>query len=168
MVTGEENTENMDYKIFVNNPWQENTIVLYDGTGEAAVVDCGCFSKEEEGRLQEFLQSERLLPVLLLNTHLHPDHVFGNRLMKDVYGLSTRAAREDDFLLEHAVEFAAMLGLKGVTPPPAAGEYLRHGDVIRFGASEMQVIAVGGHSPGGLCFYSERDKLLLSGHVIFA
>ncbi|MDE5611617.1 MAG: MBL fold metallo-hydrolase, partial [Odoribacter sp.] len=158
----------MDYKIFVNNPWQENTIVLYDETGEAAVVDCGCFSKEEEVRLQEFLQSENLRPVLLLNTHLHPDHVFGNRWMKDVYGLSTCAAREDDFLLEHAVEFAAMLGLKGVTPPPAAGESIRHGDVVRFGASEMQVIAVGGHSPGGLCFYSERDKLLLSGDVLFA
>ncbi|MDE7374778.1 MAG: MBL fold metallo-hydrolase, partial [Odoribacter sp.] len=63
---------------------------------------------------------------------------------------------------------AAMLGSKGVTSPPAAGEYLRHGDVVRFGESEMQVIAVGGHSPGGLCFYSERDKLLLSGDVLFA
>ncbi len=38
----------MEYKIFVNNPWQENTVVLYDETGEAAVVDCGCFSREEE------------------------------------------------------------------------------------------------------------------------
>ena len=168
MAGGEKWHTSMEYRIFVNNPWQENTVVLYDGTGEAAVVDCGCFGKEEEVRLQEFLQAEGLRPVLLLNTHLHPDHVFGNRFMKEVYGLDTCAAREDGFLLEHAVEFAASLGLKGVTPPPAVGEFIRHGDVVRFGESEMQVIAVGGHSPGGLCFYSERDKLLLSGDVLFA
>ncbi len=58
----------MEYKIFVNNPWQENTVVLYDETGEAAVVDCGCFSREEEAGLQEFLELKSLRPVLLLNT----------------------------------------------------------------------------------------------------
>ncbi len=155
-------------KIFVNNPWQENTVVLYDETGEAAVVDCGCFSREEEAGLQEFLELKSLRPVLLLNTHLHPDHIFGNNFMKEVYGLSTKAAREDDFLVDGAVEVASMLGIKGIAQPPAVGEFLQGGDTVRFGQSEMVVIAVGGHSPGGLCFYSERDKLLLSGDVLFA
>ncbi len=158
----------MEYKIFVNNPWQENTVVLYDETGEAAVVDCGCFSREEEAGLQEFLELKSLRPVLLLNTHLHPDHIFGNNFMKEVYGLSTKAAREDDFLVDGAVEVASMLGIKGIAQPPAVGEFLQGGDTVRFGQSEMVVIAVGGHSPGGLCFYSERDKLLLSGDVLFA
>ena len=36
----------MKIKVFVNNPWQENTIVLYDETGEAVVIDCGVFSKD--------------------------------------------------------------------------------------------------------------------------
>lgn len=44
----------MEIKIFVNNPWQENTVVLYDRTGEAVIIDCGCFSGEEERRLQDF------------------------------------------------------------------------------------------------------------------
>lgn len=158
----------MEYKVFVNNPWQENTVVLYDETGEAAVVDCGCFGRGEETLLREFLESKSLQPVLLLNTHLHPDHIFGNNFMKKVYGLSTKAAREDDFLIENAVGFASILGIKGITQPPAVGEFLKDGDTVRFGHSEMRVIAVGGHSPGGLCFYSARDKLLLSGDVLFA
>ena len=45
----------MEIKIFVNNPWQENTVVLYDRTGEAVIIDCGCFSGAEERRLQDFL-----------------------------------------------------------------------------------------------------------------
>lgn len=158
----------MEYKIFVNNPWQENTIVLYDATGEAVIVDCGCFSEDEENRLRDFLSGKNLKPVVLLNTHLHPDHILGNNFMKNTYGLLAKAAREDDFLIDHAVEYAAMLGITGITPPPAVGEYLKDGDVVRFGNSELQVIAVEGHSPGGLCFYSVADKLLVSGDVLFA
>lgn len=158
----------MEYKIFVNNPWQENTIVLYDATGEAVIVDCGCFSEDEENRLRDFLSGKSLKPVVLLNTHLHPDHILGNNFMKNTYGLLAKAAREDDFLIDHAVEYAAMLGITGITPPPAVGEYLKDGDVVRFGNSELQVIAVEGHSPGGLCFYSVADKLLVSGDVLFA
>lgn len=158
----------MEYKIFVNNPWQENTIVLYDDSGEAAIVDCGCFNQEEEQKVKSFLAGMHLKPVLLLNTHLHPDHILGNNFMKNTYGLFTKAAREDDFLIGHAVEYASMLGISGITPPPAAGEFLKDGDVVCFGHSELQVIAVAGHSPGGLCFYSSADQLLISGDVLFA
>lgn len=158
----------MEYKIFVNNPWQENTIVLYDGSGEAAIVDCGCFSPEEEQKMQQFLADRQLKPTLLLNTHLHPDHIFGNNFMKANYGLETKASRDDDFLIEHAVEYAAMLGISGITPPPAVGEFIKNGDVVCFGESELQVIAVRGHSPGGLCYYSPADKLLIAGDVLFA
>ena len=70
----------MKIKVFTNNPWQENTIVLYDETGEAVVIDCGCFSKEEGQRLKSFLVENQLTPVALLNTHLHIDHIFGNKL----------------------------------------------------------------------------------------
>ena len=106
--------------------------------------------------------------MLLLNTHLHPDHVFGNNFMKDCYGLEAKASQDDEFLLEQAVEYAAMLGLRGTTPPPALGGYIKDGDLLCFGHSELKVIAVAGHSPGGLCYYSEADKLLIAGDVLFA
>ena len=127
----------MEYKILVNNPWQENTVVLYDGTGEAAVVDCGCFSRAEENALADFLTEHHLTPKVLLNTHLHPDHVFGNGFMLEHYGLSAQASQADEFLLEHAVEYAAMLGLRGMTPPPVLGGYLQDGEKVRFGNSEL-------------------------------
>ena len=38
----------MEIKIFVNNPWQENTVVLYDRTGEAVIKneDCRIFCRK--------------------------------------------------------------------------------------------------------------------------
>lgn len=158
----------MKYKIFVTNPFQENTVVLYDRTAIAAVIDCGCYSSAEENRLKEFFNQEQLTPELLLNTHLHPDHILGNCFMEEHYGLKTKASEADHFLLDHAVDYAAMLGISGITPPPAVGEFLKEGDMVRWGESELKVIAVGGHSPGGLCFYSEADALLIAGDVLFA
>ncbi|MCM1032012.1 MAG: MBL fold metallo-hydrolase [Oscillibacter sp.] len=158
----------MDIQVFVNNPWEENTIVLYDDTKEAAVIDCGCFLEEERVALQSFLTEKGLKPVVLLNTHLHPDHIFGNEFMKKTYALETQAGEEDNFLIQHAVEYAAMLGISGIAQPPEVGKFLKDGDVVRFGKSELEVIAVPGHSPGGLCFYSRKDKLLIAGDVLFA
>lgn len=158
----------MEYKVFVNNPWQETTVVLYDESGEAAVIDCGCSDREEEKRIQDFFADKGLKPVLLLNTHLHPDHIFGNNFMKDHYDLETKASQEDNFLIENAVEYAGMLGIRGTLQPPAVGEYLKDGDIVRFGHSQLNVIAIGGHSPGGLCFYSVADQLLIAGDVLFA
>jgi len=157
----------MKIKVFANNAWQENTIVLYDEMGEAVVIDCGCSSKEEERRLDLFFADNHLKPVALLNTHLHIDHIFGNNFMLDKYGLSARAHEGDAFWVEDAERYAAMLGMRGITPPPALGEYLKDGDVVKFGYSELKVIHVPGHSPGGICFYSEKDKLLIAGDVLF-
>lgn len=158
----------MEVKVFVNNPWQENTIVLSDDTKEAVIVDCGCFGEEEENRLKDFLEKESLKPVALLNTHLHIDHIFGNNFIEKTYGLKAQASQEDEFLIRNAKEYAAMLGVTGITQPPVLGKYLKDGDGVKFGHSELQVIAVGGHSPGGLCFYSVADRLLLAGDVLFA
>lgn len=158
----------MEIEIFVNNPWQENTIVLFDETGEAVIVDCGCFGDEEEGQLKDFLAGKKLKPVALLDTHLHIDHIFGNNFVKKTFGLEAWAGLEDNYLIERAVEYASLLGITGITPPPAVGRFLKDGEVVRFGNSELNVIAVPGHSPGSLCFYNEVDKILFAGDVLFA
>lgn len=158
----------MEVKIFVNNPFQENTVLLYDETGEAVVVDCGCFDAEEREEFRKFLEERKLKLVGLWATHLHIDHILGNNFIRENYGLLPQAAREDDFLIRDAVSYSAMLGITGIVPPPATGKYLREGDVLKFGNSEMRVLAVPGHSPGSICFYSANDRILLSGDALFA
>lgn len=158
----------MKVKIFVNNPFQENTILLYDETQEAVVIDCGCFDSEEREEFKKFIRENQLRLVYSLNTHLHIDHVLGNNFIQEVYGLAPRASRKDDFLIQNAVQYAAYLGITGIAQPPHTSYYLKEGDTVQFGNSELKVIAVPGHSPGGLCFYSEADKLLISGDSLFA
>lgn len=158
----------MNVKIFVNNPFQENTILLYDETKEAVVIDCGCFDSEEKEEFKNFVRENQLKLVGLLNTHLHIDHVLGNNFIQEVYGLAPQASREDDFLIENAVQYAAYLGISGIAQPPVTAHYLKDGDLVHFGNSELKVIAIPGHSPGGLSFYSDPDQLLISGDSLFA
>lgn len=157
----------MEIKIFINNPWQENTIVLYDETKEVAVIDCGCFSEEERGRLRSFFGEKGLKPVVLLNTHLHIDHIFGNGFMLSEYGLSTQAHLLDNDWVEGADSYAGMLGVRDMPKPPPVGKFLVDGEEIRFGNSMLRAIHVPGHSAGSLCYYSEPDQLLIAGDVLF-
>ncbi|MDR0544240.1 MAG: MBL fold metallo-hydrolase [Odoribacteraceae bacterium] len=156
----------MNIKIFTCNPIEENTIVLYDETGEAVVIDCGCSTKDERDELQRFLATSNLTPVALLNTHLHIDHILGNGFMLETFGLSTRAHRADEPWLLNAEECAARLGLGKIEPLPPC-RYIDEGEEVLFGRSRLLPIHVPGHSSGSLCYYSERDKLLISGDVLF-
>ncbi len=157
----------MNVKIFINNPWQENTYLLYDETGEAVIIDCGCYNNDEQNRIKLFIQENNLKLVKLLNTHLHIDHVFGNTFIKEEFGLKTIAEKSDNYLIEEAPRYAAMLGLQGVIAPPEVGEFIREGDVVAFGNTELQVIHTPGHTPGGVCYYCKKDKMIFVGDSLF-
>lgn len=157
----------MKYKIFVNNPWQQNTIILYDETKEAAVIDCGCLYEKEKENMSSFIKNEQLNVVALWCTHLHLDHIFGNQFMLDKYGIRALASADDSFLLDNFAEHSASLGISGLPSPPSLGGYIKDGDVLRFGNTTLKVIAVAGHSPGGICLYNEAEKIIFVGDVLF-
>src|SRR6478609_7156045 len=72
---------------FTFNPFQENSYVLFDETGEAVVIDPGCYEKEEQAELKAFISEKKLSIKLLLNTHCHIDHVLGNTFVKNSYSV---------------------------------------------------------------------------------
>ncbi|HQV34461.1 MAG TPA: MBL fold metallo-hydrolase, partial [Calditrichia bacterium] len=107
-----------------------------------------------------------LKPVLLLNTHCHIDHVFGNRFVAETYGLELTIPKGEEGVLASAPQLGQMFGVT-CAPSPEAGQVLVEGDVVRFGNSELKVISTPGHSPASVCFYSEEDRLMISGDVLF-
>ena len=57
------------------NPFQENTFLVYDETGECVIFDPGCSTPQEEAALKSKIEELSLTPVRLINTHCHLDHV---------------------------------------------------------------------------------------------
>src|SRR5664280_1388719 len=111
----------------VFSPIEVNTYVLADKSGDCAIIDCGCYDKKESEELEFFIKDKHINPVLLLNTHCHLDHVFGNKFIIERYGLRTFSSELDEMNRKDAKEHAMLLALH-----------------------------VPGHTSGSLAFYSEK------------
>ena len=153
-------------KKFTFNPVQENTFVVYDETGECAIVDAGCYYPNERKELDDFITDQQLKPVRLINTHCHFDHIMGITHCRTKYQLQFETHPDEAVLVEQAGEHGDLFGIPmdTVDPPDA---FFTEGDRINFGNSYLQVIGAPGHSPGGVVFYNEEQKILIAGDVLF-
>jgi glyoxylase-like metal-dependent hydrolase (beta-lactamase superfamily II) len=157
----------MTIKTFTFNPFQENTYLIYDETGEAAVIDAGCYNETEKQLIKNYLADNNLVLKKVLNTHLHIDHQFGNKFLFETYGLKPEASKEDEFLLENIVEQLRMFGLPAGEGVQNIGSYIEDNQVIKVGNITLKAIHVPGHSPGSMCLYAENDGVLFAGDVLF-
>lgn len=158
----------MKIKQIPNNPFQENTYVVWDeATMEAAIVDCGALFPQEEERINAFVNDNNLKIKYILNTHLHLDHCFGNAWAAERYGVLPMAHEDDETLLARMGEQARMFGLPFEVRTEKLGGYLKDGDVLKLGDNEIKVIHTPGHSRGGLCFYIPAAGWLVSGDSLF-
>lgn len=157
----------MKIKKFEFNNFPVNSYLLYDETGEAALIDCGCMYLEEEEELSRFITENKLKLTHLLCTHLHLDHVMGNGYVTSKYGLSPEAHPGDVEGLPAIEQQASLFGIQLKRPPVPVTNYLQEGDAIRFGNTALSVIHVPGHSPGSVVFYNNQNKAAISGDVLF-
>ena len=151
----------------VFNPIEVNTYILTDQSGDCAIIDCGCYDRNEFNELNDLLRKEKLKPVLLLNTHCHLDHIFGNRFILERFNLGSFCHIEDEHNRINAVNHAMLFGMLMEIPPVPAG-LLSDGQKISFGVTELVALHVPGHSRGSLAFYSSNDKAVFTGDALFA
>jgi hydroxyacylglutathione hydrolase len=156
----------LSVKPFTFNPVQENTYVLYNEAGQCCIIDPGCYFPEEDLQLKEFIEQNSLQPVLLLNTHCHLDHVFGNKFIHQTWGLTLHIHQLEKKLLDFAPQSGQMWQLPFDN---YEGDlvYLKEGTNIKVGTDELEIRLTAGHSPGSLSFYYEPGGFVISGDALF-
>ncbi len=165
MATKESDTMKIYKEVF--SPIQVNTYILEGDAGGCIIIDCGCYGPVEEKRLENFLTTRSLIPLMLLNTHCHLDHIFGNTFILERYGLRSWFHASDSSNHASATKHALMFGLDMEEPPAPAG-YLSDGELVSAAGISLEIIAVPGHSPGGIAFYSEKERVIFTGDALFA
>ena len=153
-------------KVFTFSPIQENTYVVYNEKNECLIIDPGCYFPEEQQELQTFIDKNGLTPKMLLNTHCHLDHVFGNKFIAEKYDLTLHLHPKEEVVLQ----FAPTSGLMYEMPfDNYQGEFifLHDRDKITLGEDELEIIHVPGHSPGSICFYCKAQNFIIGGDVLF-
>jgi len=153
-------------KLFTFNPFQENTYVLSDETGECVIIDPGMNDATEENILTSYLSNHQLKPVLLVNTHAHIDHIIGNDFVNRTFQLPLYAHAKSVQFLTSAIVQARLYGLnlEKVTP---ITHFLNDGDVLTFGKSHLQVLYTPGHADGSVCLYAADSNFVVTGDVLF-
>jgi len=151
---------------FVVNPLGENSYILSDETGECIFIDPGFYYDEEHQEVKDYVTDNKLIPIKITNTHCHFDHIMGVEFVRNEFKIPFFAHAEDVFWVEKAVAQGEMFGfeMKPVAPIDA---FLSENEFVEFGNSRLQIIHVPGHSPGHVVFYSEKDKTLIAGDVLF-
>jgi glyoxylase-like metal-dependent hydrolase (beta-lactamase superfamily II) len=157
----------INIKIFVFNPFQENTFLLYDDTKECVIIDAGCNEEKEFNQVDEFIKENDLVVISIINTHCHIDHIMGNAYLVNKYKVPSIAHKEDMPLMERSKDMAAAFGFD-VDEPPIPNHFVNEGDEIKFGNAVLNVKHVPGHSPGSIALYNEAEKFVIVGDVLFA
>lgn len=151
---------------FTFSPIQENTYLLYNEFNQCVIIDPGCYFDAEKDQMAGFIKQKGLTPKMLLNTHCHLDHVFGNKFVAETWALTLHLHEKEKTVLE----FAPASGLMWNMPfDNYTGDfiYLKEGDHIKIGEDELTVIEAPGHSPGHVCFYCKAQNFIIGGDVLF-
>lgn len=153
-------------KSFIFSPIQENTYILYNEFKDCIIIDPGCYYDTEKEEMDQFIKEMVLQPKMLLNTHCHLDHVFGNKFIAEKYGLSLHIHPDEKKMLDLAPASGLMYNMPFDN---YTGEllYFQEDELIELGEDVLQVIATPGHSPGSVSFYSKKDGFVISGDALF-
>jgi hydroxyacylglutathione hydrolase len=156
----------MHIKTFVFNPFQVNTYILYDESGEGIIIDCACTEERERKKLQAFIAENKIRLKAQLITHAHIDHIAGAFFAKELLHLELQAHPDSVGFLNASKAYGESFGFGAVEPVKPA-VLLHDEDRIKFGNSELRVISTPGHADGSICFYAEKDDFVVSGDVLF-
>lgn len=170
-----EKIDNSTFAISEYNHWEKFHSYLLIGEKSALLIDTGLGI----GKIKEIVDSLTGLPILVVATHIHWDHIGGHR------EFSTHFVHE---LEEEWIKNGIPLPLKVVKSnvsknvecfPPKfnienytiftsdKSNIISDGYKFDIGGREIEVIHTPGHSPGHICLYEKKRKYLFSGDLIY-
>jgi glyoxylase-like metal-dependent hydrolase (beta-lactamase superfamily II) len=143
-------------------PFEENCYLVVDEKAQRAVlVDPG----DEAARIIRVVRESGATLDAIWLTHAHIDHIGAVAAVKREWDVPVYLHPADAPLYAAGVRQAAFYGLDFEQPDPPDRE-LAHGDRVRFGDLEFEVMHTPGHAPGLVVFHG--NGVALAGDLLFA
>ena len=157
--------------------WEETIAYLILGKDKALLFDTGMGLDTISIVVKELTK----LPVVVLNSHTHPDHIGGNTEFGYILAMDTKYTRMNatkgyqhnevkwevspaSFCLSRLPhEDTAHYDIK----PFNVSRYIKDGYIINLGGRSLQVIATPGHTPDAICLYDKQAGYLWCGDSFY-
>lgn len=153
--------------VFQFNAFQENTYVVSNDKQEALIFDPGCYSKEEEQQLTDFIEENELNVLAVLYTHAHIDHILGAAFVHRKFHAPAYLHPLDHGTWTSVASYAHVYGFEGFQMQDLPSQALNDFQELQIGSFLMKVRHTPGHAPGHVIYYFEEDRFIINGDVLF-
>ena len=144
--------------IFLMDEAHEATGYLVVGEKRACVID----TMNGYNDLGRAVRERTDKPVTVVNTHGHPDHIFGNIWFEEALIHPADLALARSFADDP--EFLEFCREKNRRMPPF--REILPGEVLDLGGRTLEVFALPGHTPGGILLLLREDRILFTGDSV--
>jgi glyoxylase-like metal-dependent hydrolase (beta-lactamase superfamily II) len=163
------------FAIYEPHQAEETVAYLIIGESRALLFDTGMGISDIESITEELTE----LPIVVVNSHSHDDHVGGNWQFETIYGMDTEFTRKnakgsrEDAQAEITPDQICGALPKGFDPktyatkPWSISTYIQDGDQISLGSRTFEVIATPGHTPDSIALLDRAHGLLFSGDTYY-
>lgn len=163
------------FAIYEPHQYEEVISYLVLGSRKALLFDTGMGI----GNIRKVVEGLTSLPVIVLNSHTHNDHIGDNWRFKDIYGMDTDFTRanakgsREDAQAELAPDQlcgdlpAGFNAKEYSTKPFHISHWLHDHDKVDLGERILQVIATPGHTPDAIALLDEKNGLLFTGDTFY-
>jgi len=157
--------------------YEETIVNLVIGEQKAVLIDTGCGI----GDLRKAVEAITTLPVMVVNTHTHLDHLGSNRQFDDIamfdHPLSRRTATygadprtlQTDLMSENLITKPWPQGFdlgKATLPPFKVSRWLKDGEQIDLGGRTLEVIYTPGEATNHICLLDRTNRILFCGDIL--
>lgn len=165
------------FAIYEPYQFEEALCYLVIGEDTSILIDTGTGL----GDLKTLAAELTELPVRVVNTHTHWDHVGANSQFEDIacynhpecirkltQGVSNKRLRSS--IMDDSVWKPLPGHINPETwaiPPVQPTHVFEDGDVLDLGGRTLEVIYTPGHSPGSVCLLDKKNRLLFTGDTFF-
>ena len=164
------------FGIYEDGQSEEVISYLIVGNASALLFDTGI----GVGDISAIVSQLTELPVAVLNSHTHYDHVGGNHLFSKIYGVDSEFSLRNSKGRENA-DIARFLGEGWVWKPLPNGttvsnyeskpfvisDFVADGEIIDLGGKQLEVILVPCHAPDALVLLDRDSRLLFMGDTFY-
>ncbi|MDO5387873.1 MAG: MBL fold metallo-hydrolase [Clostridia bacterium] len=152
----------MRLKLFVSPDMGENCyFVIDENTNEAIVIDPGAMAE----KLKNVIKNEKYNIKAICLTHSHFDHAGAAEELREYTNAPVFICEGEEIVAESSVYNLSQMFGEPFTVP--YDRVLKDGDVFDFGNLSFKVLLTPGHTPGGCCYYFEKEGVVFSGDTLF-